>query len=102
MDTHPAVPFLFALPALLAANAFFTAAEFALLTLRRRSVEPRPREGEPFGARAPSAPDRTDELALAAQLGRSTASVLLGWLAAQAVRDTYAALPPGAAPRFLG
>ncbi len=101
MDTHPAVPFLFALPALLAANAFFTAAEFALLTLRRRTVEPRPREGE-TGVRPPSAPDRTDELALAAQLGRSTASVLLGWLAAQAVRDTYAPLPPGAAPRFLG
>ncbi len=102
MDTHPAVPFLLALPALLAANAFFTAAEFALLTLRRRSVEPRPREGEPGAARAPSPPDRTDELALAAQLGRSAASVLLGWLAALAVRDAYDALPPGAEPHLLG
>jgi CBS domain containing-hemolysin-like protein len=102
MDTHPAVPFLLALPALLAANAFFTAAEFALLTLRRRSVEPRPREGEHGAARAPSAPDRTDELALAAQLGRSAASVLLGWLAALAVRGAYDALPPGAEPRPMG
>ncbi len=102
MDTHPAVPFLVALPALLAANAFFTAAEFALLTLRRRSVEPRQREGEPGAVRAPVPADRTDELALTAQLGRSTASVLLGWLAALAVQGSYAALPPGAAPRLVG
>ncbi|MEW5929929.1 MAG: hemolysin family protein [Gemmatimonadota bacterium] len=99
MDTHPAVPLFLALPALLAANAFFTAAEFALLTLRRSAV---PRDGETAASRAHSAPDRTDELALAAQLGRSAASVLLGWLAAHAVRDAYTALPPGAGVRFLG
>jgi len=102
MDTDPAVSILLAFPALLAANAFFTAAEFALLTLRRRSVEPRPREGESGAVRPPSSPDRTDELALAAQLGRSAASVLLGYLVALAVRDAYASLPAGAGPSLFG
>jgi putative hemolysin len=99
MDTDPALPILLALPALLAANAFFTAAEFALLTLRRSAPAPGAREGEPGAPRTPS-PDRTDELALAAQLGRSAASVLLGYLAALALRDAawaVRALPEGAA-----
>ncbi|HEX2189413.1 MAG TPA: hemolysin family protein [Longimicrobiaceae bacterium] len=98
MDTHLAGPILLAVPALLAANAFFTAAEFALLTLRRSAAEARPREGETGAARVPPALGRADELALAAQLGRSAASVLLGYLAALAVRDAWAGFPPGAAP----
>ncbi|HEX2094680.1 MAG TPA: hemolysin family protein [Longimicrobiaceae bacterium] len=90
MESDPAVPILLLVPALLAANAFFAAAEIALLTLRRTSADPRPREGEP----ATTPPDRTDELALAAQIGRSAASILLGYVAV----TTYpAALVPALA-----
>ncbi|HEV2149051.1 MAG TPA: hemolysin family protein [Longimicrobiaceae bacterium] len=98
MDTDPALPVLLAIPALLAANAFFTAAEFALLTLRRNAPVAGAREGEPGASRTLS-PDRIDELALAAQLVRSAASVLLGYLAALALRDApwlAGALPDGA------
>ncbi len=101
METDPALPALLLVPALLAANAFFTAAEFALFTLRRPPAETRSREGEP-GASGRAAPDHTDELLLAAQLGRSSATVLLGWVAAVAVRHSYAALAPGGVRGGLG
>jgi hypothetical protein len=70
MDPDPALFPLLAVPALLAVNALFAAAESALLTHR----------GTPSGPEdsRPGRPGRVYPLALAAHLARSAASVLLG------------------------
>jgi len=65
---------------LVAANGFFVAVEFALLTARKVRVEAMAAEGR-FGAKAALAGMRTLNLQLAAsQLGITVMSLLLGWL----------------------
>ncbi len=71
---------LLAAVALLAANAFFVAVEFALLAARRTTVE-QWAESSRFGARSALAQMRSLNLQLAAcQLGITVMSLLLGWL----------------------
>jgi CBS domain containing-hemolysin-like protein len=79
------LPLLSAL-VLLAANALFVTAEFALLSLRRSGVEFSPREGDRASTRVPRALDRIEELSLVAQVGSSTSSLVLGYLAAHVGR----------------
>src|SRR5690606_9209688 len=86
------LPLLFAL-VLLAANAFFVTAEFALLSLRRAGVEQGAREGDRASARLLRALDRVEELSLAAQIGSTTASLLLGYLAAHVGASLLAPRP---------
>lgn len=75
--------------ALLAANAFFVAAEFALLAARRTRIEQLAAQGEP-GARQAAAGIRELSLMLAgAQLGITICSLGLGAVAEPAVAHTF-------------
>jgi CBS domain containing-hemolysin-like protein len=65
---------------LLAVNAYFVTAEFALLNLRRSWVEQSVREGDRRLAGALRALDRVEEVSLTAQLGSSVTTLLLGWI----------------------
>jgi CBS domain containing-hemolysin-like protein len=82
--------------ALVLANAFFVAAEFSLIALRRPRSEPVSRPGESRLARAVSALQQVNTLTLAAQVGRSAASLALGFVAMRVVQPVLAdAIPPG-------
>ena len=83
MDPDPSTSTFFLIPALLAANAFFVAAEFALIAVRRGRIEQNAREGDRRAARSLVALDRAEELALAAQVGSSAATVTLGYIVAR-------------------
>jgi CBS domain containing-hemolysin-like protein len=65
---------------LLAANAYFVTAEFALLNLRRSWVEQSVRDGDRRLAGALRALERVDEVSLIAQIGSSVTTLLLGYL----------------------
>jgi CBS domain containing-hemolysin-like protein len=80
-DIRSSSPLLFL--ALLAANAFFVAAEFALIAVRRSRIEQSARDGDRRAARTLSALNRAEELALAAQIGSSGSTLLLGYLIAE-------------------
>jgi CBS domain containing-hemolysin-like protein len=80
MDPHLDVPLLLLIPLLVAANAFFVAAEFALAAQDRLPSETPERDRDTRRALA-----KSDELALAAQLGSTAATLLLGALLAHLV-----------------
>ena len=86
MDPDPSSLPLFAVLALIAANAFLVAAEFALIAVRRTRIEQNLRLGDPAAARVFPSLERLEELVFAAQLGRSTSSILLGYFAVLAAR----------------
>jgi CBS domain containing-hemolysin-like protein len=65
--------------ALVATNAFFVAAEFSLLALRRGRVEQNGRDPDRRGATPPAVLDRAEELALVAQVFSSAATLALGY-----------------------
>ncbi|HEX2204819.1 MAG TPA: hemolysin family protein [Longimicrobium sp.] len=81
MDPDPSSTPLFFILALVAANAFLVAAEFALIALRRGRIEHNVRLGSAREARMLPSLDRLEELVFAGQVGRSTCSILLGWQA---------------------
>lgn len=83
MDPDTVVPSLLLLLGLFAANAFFVAAEFTLIGVRRSRLEQLAREGDRRADRVLSALDRPEQLALAAQLGSSAAALLSGFVAAR-------------------
>lgn len=88
---------------LIAANAVLVAAEFALIAVRRARVEQSARQGDRRAARVLPALDRLEELAFAAQVLRSSLSVLLGFLAARLGAGIAASAYGGAAvPLHLG
>jgi putative hemolysin len=99
MDPDPSsLPFFIAF-LLLAANAFLVAAEFALIAVRRSRIEQNVRLGDARSARVFPSLERLEELVFSAQLGRSLASVLLGYFAVRIARDWLAPLglhPTGA------
>ena len=81
MDPDPSpLPFFIAL-ALVAVNAFLVAAEFALIAVRRSRIEQNVRLGDSRANRILPPLERLEELVFAAQLARSAASILVGWLA---------------------
>jgi CBS domain containing-hemolysin-like protein len=87
MDPDPSsLPLIIAL-ALVLANAFLVAAEFALIAVRRSRIETSPRLGDPRSHRVLPPLERLEELVFAAQIARSTASVLLGYVGVLAARD---------------
>jgi CBS domain containing-hemolysin-like protein len=95
---------LAAVLALLAANAFFVAAEFALVASRRTRIEEMIRQGDRRAKTVQAALRDLYRQLSAAQLGITVASILLGYVAEETVavilHDWFSALP--AALSFLG
>ncbi len=89
---------LLAVVALVLANAFFVAAEFALVAARRTRIEALVRRGDRRARTVQAALQDLYRQLSAAQLGITVASILLGYVAedtvAQLFRDWFAALPP--------
>ncbi|WNM23844.1 hemolysin family protein [Demequina capsici] len=71
--------------ALLAANAFFVGAEFAVISARRSSIEPRVEEGSRAAATVLWAMENVSLMLATAQLGVTVCSVSLGVVAEPAV-----------------
>lgn len=69
---------LVAIPILIAINAFFVAAEFALVAIRRTRVEELVNEGRPRAKSLLTAVDQLNDSVAAAQLGITVASLALG------------------------
>jgi CBS domain containing-hemolysin-like protein len=76
---------------LIGINAFFVAAEFALVTSRRSRVEPMARAGNRRAQRVLSAMDAPEPFIAAAQLGITLATIGIGWIAQSAL---YASIYP--------
>src|SRR5438445_9839995 len=89
---------LVAVIVLVAANAFFVAAEFALVAARRMRIEALVRRGDRKAKTVQKALQDLYRQLSAAQLGITLASILLGYVAEDTVahlfRDWFAALPP--------
>ena len=81
---------------LLLANAFFVGAEFALISVRRSSIEPRARAGSRLAAITLSAMEHVSLMLAGAQLGVTGCSLGLGYLVepaiAGALRDAFEAI----------
>ena len=76
---------LFAVALLVLANAFFVAAEFALVAVRRTQIDLWVKEGRRGAAFAAHAVDNMDDAIAAAQLGITVASIALGWIGEPAI-----------------
>src|SRR5882762_9851864 len=89
---------LLAVVLLVAANAFFVAAEFALVAARRTRIEAMVRRGDAKAKTVQRALRDLYRQLSAAQLGITVASILLGYVAEDTVahlfRDWFAQLPP--------
>ena len=89
---------LAAVAALVLANAFFVAAEFALVAARRTRIEAMVRRGDRRARTVQAALQDLYRQLSAAQLGITVASILLGYVAEDTVahlfHDWFAALPP--------
>jgi putative hemolysin len=94
MDADDLVASLLIAIALLFAIAFFVAAEFAILTLRRRRVEQTADDGS---ISAFSAAERAEEISLAAQFGGIVLTFLLGYLVADVALALFGGLNGGVA-----
>ncbi|RRA49080.1 hemolysin family protein [Acidipila sp. EB88] len=71
---------LAAIAALILANGFFVAAEFALVSLRRSRLEELIAEGVPGASTAKHLQGRLDDFLPAVQLGVTLCSLALGWI----------------------
>ena len=69
----------------LALNAFFVAAEFALVKVRATQISPRARRGERRAIAAEKVIARLDRYLSVTQLGITVASLGLGWIAEPAI-----------------
>src|SRR5213593_2027714 len=96
--TGSLAPRLLAVIVLVAANAFFVAAEFALVAARRTRIEAMVRRGDRKAKTVQAAQQDLYRQLSAAQLGITVASILLGYVAEDTVallfHDWFAALPP--------
>jgi putative hemolysin len=71
---------VFSIPLLILANAFFVAAEFSLVTVRRTRLEELQAKRTPGVGFALLATARIDQMIAATQLGITIASLALGWV----------------------
>jgi putative hemolysin len=78
---------LAAIPILVAINAFFVAAEFALVAVRRTRVEELVNQGRPRATTLLAAVDDLNDSVAAAQLGITVASLALGLVSEPALHD---------------
>jgi len=74
---------------LVAANAFFVAAEFALVSARRTRIEALVRKGDRKAKAAQRAQQDLYRQLSAAQLGITVASIMLGYVAEESVADLF-------------
>lgn len=85
-------------PVLLGANAFFVAAEFALVAVRKTRIEELERKGVRRAALVLGALEHLDRYIAATQLGITLASLGLGFVVEHAlselIQHAFAALPP--------
>lgn len=95
MDPASTTLKLVAVVALIGINAFFVAAEFALISSRRSRVEPLARSGHRTAQRVLSAMDAPERLIAASQLGIVLATIGIGWLSQSAV---YGVIHPQVEP----
>lgn len=80
MDWTLALSSVLAIPVLVLLNAFFVAAEFSLVAVRRTRIDEMARAGMIGAAAARRAVGRLDDVIAATQLGITLASLALGWL----------------------
>src|SRR5690606_23667159 len=85
MDPASTTLKLLAVLALIGINAFFVAAEFALMSSRRSRVEPLARSGHRRAQRVLAAMDAPERVIAAAQLGIVAATIGIGWISQSAV-----------------
>jgi CBS domain containing-hemolysin-like protein len=71
---------LLLIPALIAVNGFFVAAEFALVAVRKTQIEELVQQGHAAAKTAEAAINRLDRSIAATQLGVTLASIGLGWI----------------------
>src|SRR6266853_3289806 len=76
------------IPLLVLANAFFVAAEFALVSVRRTRLEELASKRVAGVSFAMGAVDRLDDMMAATQLGITMASLALGWIGEPALAGT--------------
>lgn len=92
---------LLAVLALVAANGFFVASEFALVGMRRSRIEELAAQGNSTAAALRRATDHLDANLAATQLGITISSLALGWIGepalAHLIEPALAALPGGLA-----
>src|SRR5499426_2849679 len=81
---------LAAVPALVLANSYFVATEFALVAVRRSQVKLWVEAGRLGAAAVATAKDRLDDAIAATQLGITIASIGLGWLGEPALAQLLA------------
>jgi CBS domain containing-hemolysin-like protein len=89
---------LLCVPALVALNGFFVAAEFALVSLRRTKIEEMVQRGVSGAKAVDVATVKLDRTIAATQLGITLASIILGWVAepplARLIEPLFSLLPP--------
>lgn len=89
---------LLSLPALVALNGFFVAAEFALVAVRKTRVEEMMSKGVQGASSVAKAINHLDRSIAATQLGITLASIALGWVAesalAHSLEHVFQDLPP--------
>ncbi len=89
---------LFAVLFLVAANGFFVASEFSLVSVRRTRIEELVRAGKPMARGVQSAIKDLDAYLAATQLGITMASIGLGWVGEPALAalldPLFAWMPP--------
>ena len=83
---------LLAVAALVAANAFFVAVEFALVSARRSKVRELVEQGDRLARTVDKAQEDIDLSVSGAQLGITVASLGLGWIGETAIADTIGRL----------
>ena len=83
---------LIAIPLLVAVNAFFVAAEFSLVAVRRTRVEELVNQGNARAKRLLAAVDDLNDCVAASQLGITLASLALGLVSEPAIATLFAPL----------
>lgn len=86
---------LLSVPALVGLNAFFVAAEFSLVAVRRTRVEEMLAQGVKGAKAVANAVERMDRTIAATQLGITLASLGLGWVSERFVADALVSLFSG-------
>ncbi|MDQ3812085.1 MAG: hemolysin family protein, partial [Chloroflexota bacterium] len=80
---------LFAVMVLVLANAFFVAAEFALVSVRRSRIDASAAQGDRTAHLIQATQERLNYYISAAQLGITVASLMLGWIGEAALASLF-------------
>ena len=90
---------LLCVPALVALNGFFVAAEFSLVSLRGTKIEEMVQRGVKGAKAVEAATTKLDRTIAATQLGITLASIILGWVAepplARLIEPMFSFIPAG-------